>query len=294
MGFVARYDSVNVPAKNRTRREARAFSAVGLWIVTVWENGSPTSRSSFTFSRGCADVRDAFSLAADEVGQPDGSPIYFAVDYDALTRADRLAVGDDFRGLHEGAAAWRARRQARGWSAPSYPVGVYGGWYVLQWLWEERLADRFWQATAPAWSRAGTPRAGRGTTSGNASRTRPAASSSTWTDPGGTGADGGTLWPRRRPLEAGVAGAAREVGRMPHMTLAAWQAFSVWYLASAAVMVFGVFAAIVIRGSRRQGPQLELIRGSAPSPVVAAPVRRRGPRKRRNGHSQAEPPLRNG
>ncbi|MDI3297933.1 MAG: hypothetical protein QJR08_02070 [Bacillota bacterium] len=66
---------------------------------------------------------------------------------------------------------------------------------------------------------------------------------------------------------------------MPHMSVAAWQAFSLWYLASAAVVVFGLFTAVVVRGMRRQAPQFELIRGGRTVPASPDPGRER--RKRR-------------
>ncbi|MBX5464750.1 MAG: hypothetical protein IRZ26_04260 [Clostridia bacterium] len=52
---------------------------------------------------------------------------------------------------------------------------------------------------------------------------------------------------------------------MPHWSLAAWQLFSFWYMASAAIVVFGLFTFFVVRGMRRQAPQLELIRGGRPA-----------------------------
>src|ERR1700730_919481 len=82
LDFVARYyrkpDS-RWPALSAN--EAKVLSALGLNVVAVWESHSQ-HRDYFTYGRGYWDAVSAYRQAK-AVGQPAGSAIYFAVDFDA-------------------------------------------------------------------------------------------------------------------------------------------------------------------------------------------------------------------
>lgn len=80
MTFVGRYlpDS-NYPIN---AAEKECILSKNFSIVSIWESGSPTSASYFSSSRGTSDARQAIA-GAKSIGQPNGTPIYFAVDYDA-------------------------------------------------------------------------------------------------------------------------------------------------------------------------------------------------------------------
>ncbi|MEC1720527.1 DUF1906 domain-containing protein [Schinkia azotoformans] len=67
-----------------TASEKSIITGGGLFIVSIWEKGSPTSSSYFTAAKGTSDATDAIA-AAKAIGQPLGTPIYFTVDYDAST-----------------------------------------------------------------------------------------------------------------------------------------------------------------------------------------------------------------
>lgn len=98
--FVARYYNTNNTSKNLTRAEASALSKAGLSIVAVWENGYPTTASYFSYSKGLSDAQAAISYARNTINQPGGTPIYFAVDYDALDATVKGAVYEYFRGVN--------------------------------------------------------------------------------------------------------------------------------------------------------------------------------------------------
>jgi len=144
--FALRYYSWNA-AKNLSLGEARALSQAGLAIGVVWET-SGTRAGFFSRAQGLADGAAAFQMARDVIGQPFGSAIYFAVDYDP-TQADLDgAIGDYFTGVH--AALYVA---AEGKS--SYRVGVYGSGLCCGTLVESGAAGCSWlsQSTAFAGSR---------------------------------------------------------------------------------------------------------------------------------------------
>jgi len=149
--FVCRYLAVVNTWKVMTAAEAEALSRVGLWIVSVWEDGPADQPSYFTGERGRADGLRAFSLA-DTLRQPGGTPVYFAVDYDA-TPDRRQTIIDYFAGIHQGYADYAAQRSRSGLPVIPYHVGAYGSYDVLSWLRGAGLATFFWQAYAPAWSR---------------------------------------------------------------------------------------------------------------------------------------------
>lgn len=111
--FVCRY---LVPEKYKWKRltkgEADVISNAGLNIISVFE--SSASRAAGGAAAGKADGITALS-EAKIVGQPEGSAIYFAVDYDA--KANDHKVIEEYL-------------KAAAKELPGYHVGVYGSYSV--------------------------------------------------------------------------------------------------------------------------------------------------------------------
>ena len=141
--FVARYyrePESRWPALSAS--EARQLSSQGLKIVAVWESHS-RKPSHFTFSSGYSDAVTAYR-EAKAVGQPPGSAIYFAVDFNA--QSEWLpSVNEYFRGIAAGFAA------ASGGN-PQYSVGVYGSGAVCYTLKRNGLARYAWLSNSIAWT----------------------------------------------------------------------------------------------------------------------------------------------
>lgn len=135
LGFVARYYSYNA-AKNLTPAEAKALSAAGIAIVSVWEARGDVA-ASFTAEQGAKDAAEALRLAR-AIGQPEGSAIYFAVDFDAAPGGVAGGISRYFRSA--GAAL-----------GGHYRVGVYGSGLVCQILHASGLAELIWLACAGGW-----------------------------------------------------------------------------------------------------------------------------------------------
>jgi hypothetical protein len=133
--FVVRYYSHNA-AKNLSLGEARALSAAGLLIGAVWETAG-THASFFNRAQGVADGGAAFRMAQVTIGQPSGSAIYFAVDYDATGADIDGPVSDYFAGVKMAFAA-----AADGLSP--YAVGVYGSGLCCDTLIDKQLATLGW------------------------------------------------------------------------------------------------------------------------------------------------------
>lgn len=133
--FVMRYYSHNA-AKNLSLGEARALSAAGLLIGAVWETAG-THASFFSRAQGVADGGAAFHMAQAAIGQPAGSAIYFAVDYDATEADIEGPVSDYFAGVKMAFAA-----AADGLSP--YAVGVYGSGLCCDTLVDKQLATLGW------------------------------------------------------------------------------------------------------------------------------------------------------
>ncbi|MFC5547708.1 DUF1906 domain-containing protein [Massilia aerilata] len=133
--FAMRYYSNNA-AKNLSLGEARALSQAGLQMGVVWET-TGTHAGYFTRAQGLADGAQAFRMAFEAIGQPFGSAIYFAVDYDP-TQADLDGgISNYFTGVH--AALYVANE-----GAPSYRVGVYGSGLCCGALLEREMAALSW------------------------------------------------------------------------------------------------------------------------------------------------------
>lgn len=144
--FVMRYYSNNA-AKNLSLGEARILCAAGIQLGVVWEN-SGTQVRYFTRAQGLADGACAWRMARESIGQPFGSAIYFAVDYDPTQADIDGAISDYFTGVH-------AAFYAAGDGEPSYRVGAYGSGLCCANLIETGAAAFTWlaQSTAYAGSR---------------------------------------------------------------------------------------------------------------------------------------------
>lgn len=133
MGFTCRYLVPEKYAwKRLTRPEAEAITAAGIQIVSVFETSA--SRSAGGSTAGQADGKAAYG-EAQLIGQPTGTAIYFAVDYDAQP-ADYDAI--------------EAYLKAAGTQVPGYAVGVYGSFAVIEEMARRGAAKHFWQTYA--WS----------------------------------------------------------------------------------------------------------------------------------------------
>jgi hypothetical protein len=141
--FVARY--YRQPTSRwptLTAAEAQRLSSLGLKIVTVWESHSHNP-AYFSYATGYNDALSAYSQARN-VGQPPGSAIYFAVDFDA--RGEQLAYVDQyFRGIYAGMYAASGGRRV-------YKIGVYGSGMVCAEVRQAGLAQYSWLSNSTAWA----------------------------------------------------------------------------------------------------------------------------------------------
>lgn len=134
MRFACRY---LVPAsmawKRLTRAEAEAITAAGMKIVSVFQRGTNDAAGGAT--NGTRDGKAAYQ-EAKLIGQPEGTAIYFAVDFDAQPK-DYPAI--------------EAYLRAAAKELPSYFVGVYGSYAVVEEMSRRGACSHFWQTYA--WSK---------------------------------------------------------------------------------------------------------------------------------------------
>lgn len=143
VSFVQRY------LRDLTRAEVAALKNAGFRIVSCFEEGSPTHIAYFTRAQGQHDARRAFTQA-QAVGQPAGTPVYFAIDADPDAR-QKQPILDYLQGVSDGFAQYLADMQARRQQPVPYAIGVYGSGCVLTWCQAQGIATWFWQAFAPGW-----------------------------------------------------------------------------------------------------------------------------------------------
>ncbi|MGO4496439.1 DUF1906 domain-containing protein [Paenibacillus sp. 2RAB27] len=129
--FAARY---LVPSgwKALTKTEADIINQAGMDIVSVFE--TTADRALGGRAAGLADGATAVKVA-QKVGQPAGSCIYFAVDFEA-TKAQMATVIEYIRAASE--------------ATPEYTTGVYGSFAVIEAISKAGACSRFWQTRA--WS----------------------------------------------------------------------------------------------------------------------------------------------
>ncbi|WP_028547403.1 DUF1906 domain-containing protein [Paenibacillus sp. UNC451MF] len=129
--FVARY-LVPPSWKALTTKEVKSICDAGLQIVSVFE--TTADRALGGRSAGLKDGATALALAA-QMGQLEGSTIYFAVDFDA-TPAQMSTVIAYIKGASD--------------ATPGYNTGVYGSYAVVEAVYSAGACSRFWQTYA--WS----------------------------------------------------------------------------------------------------------------------------------------------
>jgi hypothetical protein len=140
--FVARYLSRS-SWKAITANEAQQLAGAGLAVVLVYED-APTSADYFSNARGQVDSARA-AQQANALGAPDGTTIYFAVDYDTSDSDLNGAINQYFQGVNSGFSSFASGGNAR------YRVGVYGSGASCMSVTGAGLASQGWLAQATGW-----------------------------------------------------------------------------------------------------------------------------------------------
>jgi len=130
--FVARYLSYDTTGKNLTAAEAQSLFSAGIDVVANWEWDATDALDGY--STGVNDATEAQALA-QACGMPGDRPIYFSVDFDA-TPQQQSAIDSYFDGVASVIGLSR--------------VGAYGGYYVIQRLFDDGKIKWGWQTYA--WS----------------------------------------------------------------------------------------------------------------------------------------------
>lgn len=128
VGFACRYLASS--RKGMTKEEVQALASIGVKIVSVYE--TTENRALEGADAGTEDMANAIDLAA-ALGQPQGSDIFLAVDFDASQAQIAGPITDYFTA---------AAKEAMGECA----VSVYGNGLTCQWLKGKLLAKHTWVA----------------------------------------------------------------------------------------------------------------------------------------------------
>jgi len=131
MKFAARYYS-RFAKKAMAPAEGRALSNAGLKLVVVYQD-KQNSIEFFSSAEGKASAQRALDQA-QALGQPSGTNIYFAVDFDPTADQVRGAVSDYFLAVNQ---AFRAANL-------KYTIGVYGSGLTCRLLRDASLAQFAW------------------------------------------------------------------------------------------------------------------------------------------------------
>jgi hypothetical protein len=130
--FVCRYLAPNGMSKKLRKSEADNINKAGLYIVSVFETSA--GRASGGAANGSYDGKIAYEEAKN-LGQPEGSTIYFAVDFEASK--------SQLNAIEQYLIAAKAE-------IPGYKIGVYGSYLVVEEMATRGACDNFWQTLA--WS----------------------------------------------------------------------------------------------------------------------------------------------
>lgn len=130
----------NHPTKRLTKAEAKALDKAGLALAVVFQQrgGAGGHISDLTGAKGTRDAKRALKLAAG-IGQPQGSAIYFAVDWDYIKPTEIAQIK----------AYFSAVRKALG---SDYRLGIYGSGYLCRRMLDAGLADLAWLSLSRGWT----------------------------------------------------------------------------------------------------------------------------------------------
>ena len=128
------------PSKCLKPAEAKSLHEAGLSIATVFEQrgGADKNISDLSAANGARDARRALELAQN-IGQPQKSAIYFAVDDDYVRNSDLDVIGSYFEKANEIISG-------------AYEIGVYGSGTIGKSLIARGLVWHIWLAGATGWS----------------------------------------------------------------------------------------------------------------------------------------------
>lgn len=135
---VGRYYRVVHPEWRLTRPEARKLSAAGIKLFTVYEDTG--HNLTLTTAQGKIDGQHALEQAT-EVGQPEGTAIYFALEGlpNGYVESDLPAIRKYFAGV----------KQAIG---SRYELGVYSDGLVCETLLDEGICSYTWLSASKAFA----------------------------------------------------------------------------------------------------------------------------------------------
>jgi hypothetical protein len=149
--FVCRYLGHSTKKSPLTLSEAKAISDAGLFVVSIWESGNPTDRSYFTYAQGERDGLAAYD-AAEALGQPPGTPIYFACgDYDSPLVDVEVSFALYLQGIRD---TWAEQNPNRNPTA-RFLLGNYGNGLACETLKARGLVHFTWLAMPTDWGGSG-------------------------------------------------------------------------------------------------------------------------------------------
>lgn len=85
------------------------------------------------------------------MNQHEGTPVYFAVDYDAQA-ADESSITAYFSGVYQGYLEYIHIREEFGLPVYTYDIGVYGSYWVLGWCKSQGITTYFYQSMSAGYS----------------------------------------------------------------------------------------------------------------------------------------------
>lgn len=148
--LAAGYDTViryycrpDITWKKLRPKEAIAIARAGLQLAVVYQDAQD-SVASFSKARGVRAGGNALDYAQSMIFQPEGSAIYFAVDYDASQADLKAAIVPFFEGVAKAFDAGGAPRP--------YRIGVYGSGRVCHSLLAGGHADLAWLAQSTGYA----------------------------------------------------------------------------------------------------------------------------------------------
>ena len=138
--YYNRANSSKLPEKRIEEAEARAISDAGMKLAVVYQQrgGKDGHIEDLDAASGAADAARSLELA-DRIGQPDGSAIYFAVDWDYFHNSHLDSIQAYFAA---------AKKKLDG----KFRLGVYGSGTVSARLRDAGLVDYIWLPAATGWS----------------------------------------------------------------------------------------------------------------------------------------------
>ena len=130
-------NSCQFPQKQLECDEALALIESSINIIAAFQSANK-NLSDFNYEKGYKDGKDAYIWASDEIGQPTGTAIYFAANFNMFYLELQDYIIPYFQGIKQAFKDFSSNAKS------TYRIGAYGSGFMINTLKNQGLCQYRW------------------------------------------------------------------------------------------------------------------------------------------------------